>query len=92
MTTTGTEGGTMWRGPLYLLAILGTAVMASGYVIGGLLAGATGFTSLLLAASVPMAAIAWAITVSSLQQDRDAMDRWERRADDTPPDRGPRSR
>ena len=72
----------MWRGPLYLLAILGTAVMASSYVLGGLLAGATGFAALLLAASVPMAAISWAITVSSLQQNRDAMERWQRRLEE----------
>jgi hypothetical protein len=59
----------MGRGLLYLLAIVATAVMASGYVIGGLLAGASGFTSVVLAAAVPVAAMGWAITFATIQRD-----------------------
>ena len=58
----------VWRGVYYALGMLAAISSGSAFVIGGLLAHATGFTAILLAGSVPAAGLAWAITISVMQR------------------------
>ena len=53
---------------LYLLGMLAATASGSAFVIGGMLAGADGFDAVLLAGTVPAAALLWALTLAKLQR------------------------
>jgi hypothetical protein len=44
------------------------AISGSAFIIGGLLAGANGWGAVVLAATIPTAAILWVITITLVQR------------------------
>ena len=54
------------RGLVSMLCITAAVVSSSAFIIGGMLAGASGATALLLIAAVPLAGFFWALALSVL--------------------------
>ena len=57
----------LWlRALAYILCMTAAVVSCSAIVIGGILAGASGMSALVLAAAVPLVGLAWAVVLSYL--------------------------
>lgn len=54
----------VWEALLWVVGLLAATICCSAFVIGGLLAGASGLPAMLLAASIPTAALTFAIILS----------------------------
>ena len=69
---------------VYVMGMLAATACGSAFVIGGMVAGAKGFGAVVLAGTVPMAALLWALVLAKLGR-RGEMDRWP---DDSDPGQG----
>lgn len=54
---------------IYLLGMGVATIIGSAFVIGGMFAEPEGFTALALAATVPLTALLWAVTLSIVRRD-----------------------
>lgn len=53
---------------MYLLGMFATTMIGSAFVIGGMLAKATGLSAVALAAAMPVAGLVWAVALSVLHR------------------------